>query len=1132
MKLNLILSQALLITSILITALSTNAQTVQIEQVDNAQTGTISVDIDMLGFTGSNGNVASISLQIPYDANMLTYAGYDTTTVAVSGVEVTDNWLNNDVIQITWFNLNSTSFNGLFITLFFDYAGAFVADLNFNEIFCEISNSSLAQIPATYINGGISPAFIDYGKSLSIGQVCSGGEGTLPYALDVTVDAYGLEADNIGIITLNIGYNPTEIQYTGFTGNQLGGGWNVSQSSGFVSLVDSSATGFTVNNGTLITLHFDFLLSEACEADIVFETGSYMQDLDTVPIPKNLYNGWITLIETPPAEEGGPVPTGSVIECPSQIQTPQILPVVKDFCGNVLLPSEPVITDIPPDIICEGTREYAYLYTDCAGNEYEWTYTYTIERSTLPAESGTPVSTNGGIIECESEASAPEVLPTIEDVCGNILQPDGEPLVAGTFNGCQGTITYSYAYTDCANLTFNWVYTFTVLRSTNPYQSGTPVANNGGTIACATDATEPEILPEVLDVCGNILPPDGPPVVAGTWEGCHGTYIYSYTYADCAGLQYTWDYTYLIAEPVVAMPANGSAVVACPEQAAAPVAPTILDNCERELDLINLGITYNDAQGCAGNIVWTATYEDCAGANYSWDYTYTVSAPLVNMPENGNAAVNCPSQANTPDAPVVYDNCGRELEMTEIAITSDNTGGCSGTIIWTATYLDCNGVEYYWIYTYTVSEPVWQTPVPGAATVGCPTAADVQPTPPSITDNCGRIIPATLISQTATPQCSGTKEYHYTYTDCAGNSQNWSFTYTIDMPAWSAPDPGESIADCPAGAEIQPTPPLVTDNCGRELQVDFVSQTTTPSCSGTKEYYYTYTDCAGNSQNWQYTYFILPTTGPEPIDDKITCSSLDQEELEWDLSEAESFDATVLENDVAMLYTDNCGGQVSAVHSNTTPGEGNNNQAWTFHYEYIITEVCNNSITCVVTYSGGIEPVIPQTIHLSDQLIEENDEHCYGATQSITVENLTVKPGGNLTLIAGELIQLLPGTAIEADGYLHAYISDVYCENPTPLVASKKDKLQANDPMHEQETPIFTVYPNPTNGKILLELKGVEGSTSSIIEIYTMIGEKIWQYEFSGHEKHQLDLSSLARGIYIIRALNGGKSGIRKLILQ
>jgi hypothetical protein len=45
--------------------------------------------------------------------------------------------------------------------------------------------------------------------------------------------------------------------------------------------------------------------------------------------------------------------------------------------------------------------------------------------------------------------------------CGNAITPAG-PTTGGTFNGCTGTRTYTWVYTDCEGNSHNWVYTYTI----------------------------------------------------------------------------------------------------------------------------------------------------------------------------------------------------------------------------------------------------------------------------------------------------------------------------------------------------------------------------------------------------------------------------------------------------------------------------------------------------------------------------------------------------------------------------------------------------------------------------------------------------------------------------------------------
>ena len=107
----------------------------------------------------------------------------------------------------------------------------------------------------------------------------------------------------------------------------------------------------------------------------------------------------------------------------------------------------------------------------------------------------------------------------------------------------------------------------------------------------------------------------------------------------------------------------------------------------------------------------------------------------------------------------------------------------------------------------------------------------------------------------ADPTCEGNKVYTFTYTDCAGNSAAWTYTYTIDIPAFTISTPnGASTVNCLALA-VAPTPPVVNNFCGTPI-TPVMTASADPTCEGTKVYTFTYTDCAGNSAVWTYTYTI------------------------------------------------------------------------------------------------------------------------------------------------------------------------------------------------------------------------------------------------------------------------------------
>ncbi|MBK6566018.1 MAG: hypothetical protein IPG18_12665 [Saprospiraceae bacterium] len=72
----------------------------------------------------------------------------------------------------------------------------------------------------------------------------------------------------------------------------------------------------------------------------------------------------------------------ATVACPALAVAPTP-PVVLSNCGETLTPTGPAITNVPNPLTCEGTRTYAYTYTDCEGNFSTWNFVYTVERLPL-----------------------------------------------------------------------------------------------------------------------------------------------------------------------------------------------------------------------------------------------------------------------------------------------------------------------------------------------------------------------------------------------------------------------------------------------------------------------------------------------------------------------------------------------------------------------------------------------------------------------------------------------------------------------------------------------------------------------------------------------------------------------------
>ena len=90
---------------------------------------------------------------------------------------------------------------------------------------------------------------------------------------------------------------------------------------------------------------------------------------------------------------------------------------------------------------CEGTITYTYNYADCSGLPFSWTYTYTIDHVTAPAEVGGPVSI-ASTVECATSATAP-ALPGVKGIGRNNFTQTAAPVKKDTYVDCEVTITYT-----------------------------------------------------------------------------------------------------------------------------------------------------------------------------------------------------------------------------------------------------------------------------------------------------------------------------------------------------------------------------------------------------------------------------------------------------------------------------------------------------------------------------------------------------------------------------------------------------------------------------------------------------------------------------------------------------------------
>ena len=176
-----------------------------------------------------------------------------------------------------------------------------------------------------------------------------------------------------------------------------------------------------------------------------------------------------------------------------------------------------------------------------------------------------------------------------------------------------------------------------------------------------------------------------------------------------------------------------------------------------------------------------------------------------------------------------------------------------------------------------------------------------------------------------------------------------------------------------------------------------------------------------------------------------------------------------------------------------------------------------------------------------DTTITPGPQTCYEATETIITggsgNTFVVQSGGNVKMIAGYLIQFLPGTSINPGAYLKAYITPYgfFCDTISTMPAAEKATAEIPQDQYPDDfldDSFFRIYPNPSTGKFTLELKEAGESPDIAIEIYTLMGEKVAKLDMQTSLSYQINLIDRQPGIYLVRVMQNQRIGIKKLIKQ
>lgn len=639
------------------------------------------------------------------------------------------------------------------------------------------------------------------------------------------------------------------------------------------------------------------------------------------------------------------------IECSLEIKTPTP-PVVFDNCGNEL---EGVLVQTPEIPECEGEAEYIFQYEDCAGNIQFWSYTFLVQYQ--PFET---ISDFDFPIMCIGEIGMPEP-PEVFDNCFIELEPIGDPEIS-EFPECEGMVTFTWTFEDCAGNQNQFTGTYIIEITDPPTEIGGPVETLA-IVNCVDQATNPINLPVVEDACGNVLVAPEPAITDDPDPvTCEGTRSYIYTYEDCAGNEFIWEFIYIIEYEDFELPVNGQATVACPDDTdVVPPPPVVLDACDNPLT--PMGPVVSEKPECEGQRTYTWTYIDCAENSKEWSFVYTIElneGPI--LPANQTDTIPCPDSLYVIPFPTdIVDQCGRSVEAGEPQVESMTENNLQ-IITYTYEYEDCAGNIAEWVFTLVIDIEDLE--------IGCPEnievsndpglcEADITIDPAVVTGGCG--IDSLFNSYNFTEDASdiypvGETEVIFTVVDITGITATCTFTVTVN-------DEEAPIIDCPADVtvstdegqcfttEVELGEAEFSDNCpGIVLEVSIPDTFEL----GVTIITYTVTDASGNTAECEQTVTVEDNEDPT-----IECP----EELVVSNDAGECF-ATDVEFDPAAV-ADNCGIDTVIILAPDTFLLG------TTTIVYIVTDINGNTAECEtsVTVIDGELPIL----ECPDEIIVEVD---------------------------------------------------------------------------------------------------------------------------------------------------------------
>lgn len=194
------------------------------------------------------------------------------------------------------------------------------------------------------------------------------------------------------------------------------------------------------------------------------------------------------------------------------------------------------------------------------------------------------------------------------------------------------------------------------------------------------------------------------------------------------------------------------------------------------------------------------------------------------------------------------------------------------------------------------------------------------------------------------------------------------------------------------------------------------------------------------------------------------------------------------------------------------------------------TSLCLNWASC----NTCVVPYVPPVLNLGNTVVGSEQGECYNATQTITAggsgNTFIVEAFGEVTMIAGQKISLLPGVKVKANGYFHGFIAqnEQYCA--VTVAPAVKSAENPGESVITKENITMQIFPNPVTSDMTIKINGLKENERSDYQILNIRGSVLYQDVIIGNTSTTCRLDKLSPGIYFLKAVCGNQIITEKII--